>query len=331
MSNQSLTSSKLETGIIWGLSRQNPRTRITNLYFDCYETLPAAITKAASKQAYYTIRFLVDRERTLDAYRAYGYFRWVDDWLDERVAEKSERIAFVERQQRLIESAYCGQHLPELAVEEQMLIDLIRSDREPNSGLQTYIRNLMAVMAFDADRRGRLISQQELDNYTRNLAVAVTEALHYFIGHDASPVSSEARYFSATAAHIIHMLRDTFEDNAAGYFNIPYEFLQSHKINACDVQSDAYREWVESRVKVARNYLQSGKHYLRQVRNRRCRMAGYAYTARFQGILDAIEREDFRLRANYPEQKTLTAGLRMAWSVLTDSLEFPAVRRSAVS
>ncbi len=40
------------------------------------------ITKAASKQTYYTIRFLVDRERVADAYRAYAYFRWVDDTLD---------------------------------------------------------------------------------------------------------------------------------------------------------------------------------------------------------------------------------------------------------
>ena len=46
-------------------------------------TNPAAsITKAASKQTYYTIRFLVDRDRVDDAYRAYGYFRWVDDVLD---------------------------------------------------------------------------------------------------------------------------------------------------------------------------------------------------------------------------------------------------------
>ena len=45
-------------------------------------TLASAITKVASRQTYYTIRFLVDRERVDDAYRAYGYFRWVDDVID---------------------------------------------------------------------------------------------------------------------------------------------------------------------------------------------------------------------------------------------------------
>ena len=47
------------------------------------QALAASITKAASKQTYYTIRFLVDRERVKNAYRAYAYFRWVDDTLDE--------------------------------------------------------------------------------------------------------------------------------------------------------------------------------------------------------------------------------------------------------
>jgi phytoene/squalene synthetase len=45
-------------------------------------SLAAAITSAASRQTYYTVRFLVDRPRRADAYRAYAYFRWVDDVLD---------------------------------------------------------------------------------------------------------------------------------------------------------------------------------------------------------------------------------------------------------
>ena len=47
--------------------------------------LAAGITKSASKQTYYTIRFFVDRDLVNDAYRAYAYFRWVDDVLDEHI------------------------------------------------------------------------------------------------------------------------------------------------------------------------------------------------------------------------------------------------------
>jgi phytoene/squalene synthetase len=173
---------------------------------------------------------------------------------------------------------------------------------------------MMAVMAFDADRKGRLISQQELDDYTRHLATAVTEALHYFIGHNQFAPHDETRYLAVTAAHITHMLRDTCEDIAAGYYNIPCEFIEAHGIAPQDVKSSAYREWVRSRVQLARDYFHIGKTYLSQVENRRCCMAGYAYMARFAGVLDAIEREGYQLRPEYRERKTLRGGLNMGWS-----------------
>ena len=44
--------------------------------------LAVAITKSASKQTYATIRLFADRDRASDAFRAYAYFRWVDDVLD---------------------------------------------------------------------------------------------------------------------------------------------------------------------------------------------------------------------------------------------------------
>ena len=63
--------------------------------------LAPTITKAASEQTYYTIRYLVDSERVADAYRAYAYFRWVDDTLDAETTSSAERTAFIERQKSL--------------------------------------------------------------------------------------------------------------------------------------------------------------------------------------------------------------------------------------
>jgi phytoene/squalene synthetase len=196
--------------------------------------LPSRITRNASKQAYYTIRLLADRDRQLDAYRAYAYFRWVDDWLDQPGLAQSERLAFIQRQEWLVNGAYRGERPADLISQERVIADLIQgvvqSDVEEHSGLQSYIRNMMAVMAFDADRRWRRISERELEQYTLDLATAVTDALHYFIGHERAPSQAPARYFPAIGAHITHMLRDTIEDLALGYFNIPHEFLQPHGI-----------------------------------------------------------------------------------------------------
>ncbi len=279
-------------------------------------TMAASLTRSASKQTYYTIRFLVDRDLVPDAYRAYAYFRWVDDTLDQDGIGRLERLSFVNRQAALMESCYRGEWLHGLTVEESMLADLVRSDRGNASGLQSYIRNMMAVMAFDADRRGRFITQAELADYARCLAISVTEAMHYFIGHKCHSPRSEARYLAATAAHITHMLRDTYEDTAAGYYNIPCELVNIYGIKPGDITSGPYRAWVRQRVELARRYFQAGKDYLAEVENPRCRIAGYAYTARFEWVLNAIEREDYLLRAEYAERKSTGAVLQMARSAL---------------
>lgn len=284
------------------------------------QTLAASITWAASKQTYYIARFLVDRERVPDGYRAYAYFRWVDDCLDQEGLARAKGVAFINRQQKLLNDGYRDDWPDDLSSEERMLMRLVKADREMNSGLQAYLRHMMAVMAFDAGRKGRLISQNELDEYARLLAHAVTEALHYFIGHaDASP-QSEARYLAATAAHITHMLRDTLEDAALGYYNIPREYLRAHQIGPQDIDSDPYRTWVQSRVQLARRYFKTGQDYLMQVQSLRCRMAGYLFMARFETVLDAIERDDYQLRPAYPECKTLWASLKMGWLTLSKAL-----------
>ena len=140
--------------------------------------IAGSITKAASKQTYYTIRFLVDRDRVADAYRAYAYFRWVDDTLDDDSApprstgtvasgaagevEAELRNRFLARQKSLLEKSYRHESIKDATAEEQMLIELVGHDRDKNSGLHSYLHNMMQVMEFDAKRRGRLISQAEL-------------------------------------------------------------------------------------------------------------------------------------------------------------------------
>lgn len=278
--------------------------------------LARSITRAASKQTYYTIGLLVDRERVAEAYYAYAYFRWVDDTLDAGTRTIREQSDFIARQKLLLENCYRGTPVNNVSIEEQMLVELVRSDTNKNSGLQSYMRNMMAVMAFDVERRDKLISQSELNEYTVHLASAVTEAMHYFIGHCCYSPKNETRYLAVTAAHITHMLRDTLDDLQAGYFNIPREVLETNRIRPQDVQHDAYREWVRGRVQLARSYFKAGREYLDQVENPRCKLAGLAYTARFECVLDLIERDGYLLRAAYPERKGLAPILRAGGSIL---------------
>ncbi len=287
--------------------------------------LAASTTRKASLQTYYTIRLLADRDRIPDAYRTYAYFRWVDDWIDRPGRLPSDRLDFVRRQTALIDACYDGRIPFAVTAEEMMLVDLVRSDPSPGSGLTAYIRNMLALMSFDAGRRGRLISQSELNGSTVSLAIAVTEAIHYFIGHDQASPHTATRCL-VTAAHIAHMLRDTRDDLETGYFNIPAEYLRAEHISAYQVESAAYRAWVKKRAALARRYFRAGRQLLSQVQSVRCRLACLAYAARFEIVLEMMERDDWLLRGAYEERKSLRSALRMGRSIVTSAVAAPVPR-----
>ena len=292
--------------------------------------LAASITMEASKQTYFTMRFLADRERITQAFQVYAYFRWVDDRLDLELNTRMERLRFVARQQSLLTALSAGETVGSLAPEETMLAELIASDPAPESGLHSYLRHMMAVMTFDAQRRGRLISQAELELYSHHLAVAVTDVLHYLIGHGQRSPQDGTRYAAATAAHIAHMLRDTREDVEAGYFNIPREVLRSAHIGPRDVEHPAYRAWVRERVLLAREQFRVGRTYLSRVESLRCRLAGHTYINRFVSVLSLIERDEYLLRPHYPSRKTLGGLATFAGSLLTSLMTNPGQQPAPV-
>jgi phytoene/squalene synthetase len=200
-----------------------------------------------------------------------------------------------------------------------MLVDLVRGDTSQSKSLASYIRNTLAVMAFDAGRRGRLISQSELEVYSHSLSIAISEGLRHFIGHGRTPPHRAVRQL-VTGAHITHMLRDAREDLLAGYFNIPLEVLQAGHISVHETENPAYRVWVKSRGELARRYFRSGREHLFQVENARLRLACLAYTARFEIVLDMMERDGWLLRPDYSERKSLASALRMGGSILASAL-----------
>jgi hypothetical protein len=285
-------------------------------------TLASELTKAASKQTYYTIRLLADRERMQDAFRAYAYFRWVDDLLDAEspsnpAASDARRRWFVQRQQSLLDRCLRGETPLHANLHEAMLVDLVRNASPADGALEAYLRNMMLVMEFDVRRRGHLVSQAELNQYTGWLATAVTEAMHHFIGNGTAAPADDTRYMAVSGAHILHMLRDTFEDVRAGYFNVPCELLEANAIGPEEVHSDAYRSWVAARVKLASACLDAGRSYFARVEDRRHRLAGLAYMARFDWLIDTLEREGFRLRPAYRERRGPMMALRMSLMTLS--------------
>jgi phytoene/squalene synthetase len=274
--------------------------------------LAHSITRKSSKQSYYTACFLADKTLADDCLKAYAYFRWADDVVDEFSSSQSERMAFVARQKQLITDLYGMRLVDGLSPEEAMIADLIQNDKRENSGLKSFIHNFFAIIEFDALRKGRTISEEELKWYASRLGTAVTDAIQHFVCNEHAYPDGENRYLAATAAHITHMLRDMRSDISEGYINIPTEYIDDHDLNLEDVGNPVFRAWVRNRVELARVYFSKGKQYLDQLSVLRCKIAGYWYCARFETILDIIERDDYVLRADYGQRRSFINWLKIA-------------------
>ena len=121
-------------------------------------TLARSITRAGSKQTYYTARLLVDKDLVDDCYRAYAYFRWADDRIDICSQSKGECVAFIERQKKLVDRLYNNDRPHDLTPEEEILADLLPR----NVAVQVF----RALLENAASEQGARMSA--MDNATRN-------------------------------------------------------------------------------------------------------------------------------------------------------------------
>lgn len=279
-------------------------------------SLARSITWRGSKQTYYTALLMVDRALIRDCYRAYGYFRWADDQVDDSSMSDDERLAFIQRQRVLIEGLYRGQRPAALTKEEEIVADLIQHDSSEGSGLNSFILNFLAIIEFDAQRRGRLITQEELTWYAETLGKSVTNCIQHFIANSHPYPEHDNRYLAATAAHITHMLRDMESDIPEGYINIPLEVLEAHGIGAIDLDHPRIVGWVRDRVRQARAYFHKGKRYLDGLDVLRCKLVGYWYCARFEAVLSAIEENGYTLNREFNERRKLSNVVRLLWITL---------------
>jgi phytoene/squalene synthetase len=274
--------------------------------------LAHSITWRSSKQSYLTAVLLADRDLVDDCLRAYAYFRWADDRIDLDSYSDEDRIGFLQRQKTLVERCYRRERPADLAPEEEMLADLIAHDRGNADGLQSFIRNFMWVLEFDALRKGRPVLAQDLDSYSAHLAKAVMDGFQYFIGNSHPYPKTPDRTLSVLGAHGTHMLRDMREDLAAGYINLPSEYFPSGGLRADDLDGEPLRSWVKKEVARSRSLLRDGRRYIDSLGVLRCKLAGVWYCARFERVLDLIERDGYRLRTDYPERRSAATWFRIA-------------------
>jgi hypothetical protein len=64
-------------------------------------------------------------------------------------------------------------------------------------------------------------------------------------------------------------------------------------------------------VLAARAFFRTGRAYIARVESLRCRLAATLYTDNFEGVLETIEQDGYRLRAEYPPAQGASATLKI--------------------
>lgn len=291
--------------------------------------LARAITRAEGGVTFGLIRWLVAPSRRDDAFRAYAYFRWVDDHLDTGDTGRPIRLAFLARQEALVDAGLRGRTPSPSTPEERMLVDLVDGDKPPQSSLARYVQSMLQVMRFDSSRQGRTISRHELAEYTRGLSLGVISALDCFLGPEDRSTVLPAQ-LAVAGAHIAHMLRDTTDDLRLGYYNIPREVLSASDLRPDQIGSPAYRAWVQRRADLARRAIRCGKAYVLAARNFRFRLACLVYVLRFEVLLDAIRDGNYEVDRSFPSPGKAEAAALLARACLQALPVLPDVRGTFV-
>ncbi|MHA2347187.1 MAG: squalene/phytoene synthase family protein, partial [Candidatus Hodarchaeales archaeon] len=271
-------------------------------------SIAKSIVRKSNKLTYLIILLLVDKNLRKECFKAYAYFRWLDDLIDNNGAQNERIKVLINRQKVIIQQAYNDEKPNASSPEEEILIELIKGDKRDDSYLKSYILNFFSIIEFDSTRKGKNVSNQELKWYSETVGKAVTDCIFYFIGNHIAYPESENRYLAAEGAHITHMLRDYREDIKNGYFNIPIEFLTAKKITIDEINCEEFRHWVKERTILARLYFYDGKKYIYDLKIFRTKIAALWYCLRFEKVLDAIEKNSFDLCSdNFGHRKPILA------------------------
>ncbi len=281
------------------------------------EQLAQTITKKSSIQTYYTIKLLFDKPLVNDGYKAYAYFRWIDDQVDVFIKGDQVRHEFIQRQRNIIEATYNQIAISDLTPEEEMIVELIKTEPSRDSRLASYILNLFNIIEFDVYRKGKLITEKELDWYSESLGKSVTDCIAHFIDHDKTYPNTANKYDAATASHVIHMLRDYQEDLADGFMNIPKEYLDENKIQPTDIKNQVLKEWVKMRIEEAKQKFISGREYINQIPSLRSKIAATLYCVRFEWLMTEYEKNNYNLDTKLSHRNNLVSYLRMIYYFAT--------------
>lgn len=252
------------------------------------------------------VRLYCRRQARSIPLRIYGYFRWLDDRVDDPGLAAPEKTALVAAERRRIRALYAAPD-PADPLDPVVRYDLGRAGR-----LREWFDRMLDVFEFDARRTGQYVDRPQIMEYSQNLSEVYTRFLVEFLEPRYGYEPPDARL--AHACHLLHMLRDHAVDRGLGYYNIGRDEAERYGFQPGDVGGEGLRRWLGERLDLIDDCLRAGWRRIRRKRSLRIKLIVHLYCCRYRPMLRRLRRHGLGPAAGRPPG--LTDVLRSAAGAL---------------
>ena len=242
-------------------------------------------------------RILLKPEIRNIAEALYEYFREIDDYIDEADGDRDEKMRFLDQRIEFLDGIYRGDYTQPVVPLDREILKVVRYDLAKGSHLRAAILRMFEVFRFDAARKGRLITGSEILASSRALSHSFVEMLLYFVNQGYE--YKESDLLLAHACHLIHMIRDYFNDQRLGYINIPKDEIARYNIKLDRTDDSNFRAWLRDRVYFIKRLLRRGEAGLSSIPDFRIRLIARLFSFRYEIVLKRIEENGYQLQTRY--------------------------------
>ncbi len=224
----------------------------------------------------------------------YGYFRWVDDVVDDGGLDRASASAFLDRQTRLVSGEIPAR---ECRTPEEQFAPALLGRHGDDPAFITLLQDMLTAIRSDLERQhADAIRLEDLETSWRTEVQSYLGTIGYFCGVRTSPPPGSS---AALGAKWVHILRDAQVDIDAGLRTLAADDLSAHGLDAKTLRNDpaclASRRWVSGKWRRAGRLLQDGSLDAQRVTDWRYRLIVAMLIAKYRCHLDDVERRGFVL------------------------------------
>ena len=204
--------------------------------------ISSGYTRKRAIKLWIIARSLIPKRRRKYSYLCFNYLKWVDDYVDNPVISKDEKIKFIENQLKLITALSNDEETKIETDEEYFLYYIIQYAQEiNNSNLILEVKNSVESIGLDTVRLNHdgIFSDSELNQYMDKMLHPVFNLTYYFL-YPSVKISQNNKYIGKFVWKVL-ILRDFFEDIDSGFINISREDIEKYNLDLSNLKKDVNR------------------------------------------------------------------------------------------